>query len=306
MSSNEFIPNSFQVPNAYIDRFMALLEPEEFCVLIYAARRIFGFQKRSDRISVSQFSAGLVSRKTGARLDDGTGLNRTTVMRALDNLVRFRLMEKLEENDPKTNAGALYALQLDSDAVDWDALVARKAAKFAASAARAGRARSGKAPKTTTQDPTPQAESTEPAGVVYPIDRGLSDRPGVVYPIDRGRSMGQTGGGLSHRHTISSLNPGGNSGENTTPQPETMEPARVWGEICGQLAGQLSRADLKTWIEPARPVRWDGFTLQVQVGNSFAVSWLTARVKPAADRMLPALVGLPAANIAFIVGGAHG
>lgn len=294
----EFIPNSFQVPNEYIDRYISLLEPGEFAVLIYAARRIFGFQKRADRISVSQFAGGLVSSKTGARLDDGTGLNRTTVMRALDNLVRFRLMDRLEENDPRTNAGALYSLQLDSDLVDYDGLVARKAAKFAGASTRTRNARAGKTPKTT-----PQAPQGDP---VYPIDRGISDRPGVVYPIDRGQSMGQTGAGLSDRHTISSLKPDLNPGEKETPQAEKLNPVQVWDSVCSQLIETMGRADFTTWIQPATPGRWNGSTLQVQVANSFAVNWLTARVKPTIDRMLPAVVGLPAADVAFVVKGNHG
>ena len=48
-----FVPNSFQTPNDYVDEIMPYLTGEEFKVLIYAVRRILGFQKRQDRTSLS-------------------------------------------------------------------------------------------------------------------------------------------------------------------------------------------------------------------------------------------------------------
>ncbi len=74
--ASEFIPNSFQTPNVYIDRFMHLLTAEEWKVLSYAVRRIFGFQKRSDRISLSQFMHGTRSTLNDVQLDYGTGLTK--------------------------------------------------------------------------------------------------------------------------------------------------------------------------------------------------------------------------------------
>ena len=71
---SEFIPNSFQVPNIYIDLFLAYLTPEEFKVLMYTIRRILGFENkrgsRQDRISLSQFSGGIVA-ADGRALDEG-------------------------------------------------------------------------------------------------------------------------------------------------------------------------------------------------------------------------------------------
>ena len=120
-----FIPNSFQTPNAYIDRVMHLLTPEEFKVLIYAVRRILGFQKRRDRISLSQFVSGVSS--GGSQKDHGTGLNRETVIRCLESLVAFGLLTRKDE--PRHPDGTLYILQLDSDAVDLAGLQKRQQEK---------------------------------------------------------------------------------------------------------------------------------------------------------------------------------
>ena len=48
---SRILPNSFQMPNYYCDELLHLLNGPEIKVLVYAARRIFGFQKTSDRIS---------------------------------------------------------------------------------------------------------------------------------------------------------------------------------------------------------------------------------------------------------------
>ena len=69
---SNFIPNSFQTPNAYVDQFMHLLSGPEYKVLCYLVRRIFGFQKRQDRVSMRQITSGIRNRE-GDFLDHGTG-----------------------------------------------------------------------------------------------------------------------------------------------------------------------------------------------------------------------------------------
>src|SRR5690349_17082408 len=105
-----FVPNSFQTPNAFVDHVMPFLSGEEYKVLIYATRRILGFQKRQDRISLSQFTNGTVNKK-GESLDYGTGLSLETVKKCLKSLVDFGLMVRVAENDTRTNEGTLWSLQ---------------------------------------------------------------------------------------------------------------------------------------------------------------------------------------------------
>jgi phage replication O-like protein O len=75
-------PNTTQIPNKVFDSLMPHLSGGELKVLIYICRRTFGFRKDSDRISLSQISKGITT-KAGRVLDQGTGLSKRQVQRAL-------------------------------------------------------------------------------------------------------------------------------------------------------------------------------------------------------------------------------
>src|SRR5262249_32283622 len=80
--SRALIPNSTQIPDVILDHWMAELSGAEFKVLLYIARRTYGFGKASDSISLTQIAQG-ITRRDGAILDRGTGISRPTVVRAL-------------------------------------------------------------------------------------------------------------------------------------------------------------------------------------------------------------------------------
>ena len=73
-----------EVPNVFIDRFMASCKGSEVKVMLYLLRRTRGFQKSSDRVGVRQIYRGLQG-KGGAVLDLGTGLSMGTVQRGPEN-----------------------------------------------------------------------------------------------------------------------------------------------------------------------------------------------------------------------------
>ena len=73
---SKIVPNSFQTPNLYVDRLMPLLTDIELRVLVYMTRRILGFNRREDQISLSQFTDGLISTKNGEQLDYGAGVSK--------------------------------------------------------------------------------------------------------------------------------------------------------------------------------------------------------------------------------------
>lgn len=137
---SEFIPNSFQTPNIYVDSYLHLLSGEEWKVLTYAIRRILGFNKRSDRISLSQFSEGIVNRQ-GVRLDYGCGLNVDTIRTITANLCEYGFLIRLQENDPHLNTGPEYGLQLDDTKINLSAILQRKTMKEKANQVRTKRAR---------------------------------------------------------------------------------------------------------------------------------------------------------------------
>src|SRR5262245_32536913 len=65
---------------------MAALSGAEFKVLLYIARRTYGFGKDSDNISLNQLARG-IRRRDGTSLDRGTGLSRSGVKSACSTLI---------------------------------------------------------------------------------------------------------------------------------------------------------------------------------------------------------------------------
>lgn len=155
---SSFVPSSFQTPNAYVDYVMPYLTGEEYKVLLYATRRILGFQKRQDRISLSQFTDGTINKK-GKVLDRGTGLSVETVKKSLASLVAFGLMVRVEGNDPRTNEGTLWSLQWNGRKVAWKALEEREEKRSEAARAKMTKARSMR------QTPPNGIEGAPPNGI---------------------------------------------------------------------------------------------------------------------------------------------
>jgi len=180
---SDFIPNSTQMPNLYLDRLLALLSGDEWKVVSYMARRLFGFHKRQDRISLSQIARGIKNRKTGERLDAGTGLNPNTIMKILVELVTFGIVLETAPAVKAKNLATEWALQLDSERVDWAGLEARNQTKKTANRKRTKAAR-----KTQVQPGAELPILSDRAGSKNdPIlsDRGgdLSCPTGEAYPV---------------------------------------------------------------------------------------------------------------------------
>jgi hypothetical protein len=101
-----------------MDWYMADLTGAELKVALYIARRTFGFKKDSDSISISQIANGIV-KKSGERLDRGTGLGRSTVIEALKSLIEAHGLviarrQKTEAGDDDVN---VYELNLEDEVV---------------------------------------------------------------------------------------------------------------------------------------------------------------------------------------------
>ena len=57
--SRALIPNSTQIPDVILDHWMAELSGAELKVLLYIARRTYGFGRDSDHISLNQIACGI-------------------------------------------------------------------------------------------------------------------------------------------------------------------------------------------------------------------------------------------------------
>ena len=96
-------PNTTPVPDIYFDTLFPELGKGSLKVLLYLVRRIFGFKKEGDTVSLSQICAG-IRRRDGTTLDRGTGLTRqvvTTAVRELEELGVIAATRRLsEKGDP--------------------------------------------------------------------------------------------------------------------------------------------------------------------------------------------------------------
>jgi hypothetical protein len=88
------IPNSTQIPDIILDHWMADLSGAELKVLLYVARRTYGFGKESDNISLNQMAEG-IKRRDGSSLDHGTGLSRSGVKSACNGLIQRGLLVRV-------------------------------------------------------------------------------------------------------------------------------------------------------------------------------------------------------------------
>lgn len=91
--SGFYNPRSTAVPDNFFDEVLPELSGAEVKVLLYIFRRTFGFKRDSDNISLSQMVAG-ITRRDGRILDRGTGLGKTSVARALKQLVKKGYVKK--------------------------------------------------------------------------------------------------------------------------------------------------------------------------------------------------------------------
>lgn len=124
-NTNSNIPNSYQSPNWLVDDLMCWLEPNEWVGLSFMVRHILGWRdkidKRRNRISLSQFEDGF------GDVFGGCGLSRPQITRALNALVRFRVIVKVGE---ATKDGQEWWLP-EAPNIDWEGLRARREAKTA-------------------------------------------------------------------------------------------------------------------------------------------------------------------------------
>ena len=109
-------PNTTQIPNDVFDSLMPSLSGGELKVLLYICRRTFGFQKDSDRISLSQIAHGITT-KTGRVLDHGTGLCKRHVINALKTLEKKNIIIITREVD-ETGFNAINTYRLNMASAD--------------------------------------------------------------------------------------------------------------------------------------------------------------------------------------------
>lgn len=186
------IPNSWQTPNDFMDKYNPFLTSEEWRVLSYACRHILGWQDKIDsrmrRMSLSMFENGFLQYP-------GCGLSRPAIIKALNGLAQFHLLIKVGE---ATQSGQMWKIPLIEEEIDLDGLKSRQQENRKKAVSRTNQAR--------------QASGG-----------GKSDLP-LVSPIDHERSVPLTGGGKSHLRNQSQV-------QSQPSKPNTAAPIVAGGGV---------------------------------------------------------------------------
>ena len=125
------VPNSFQMPNAFIDEYEHLLTSDEFKVLAFVTRRILGFYNsrgiRRNRISLSQICGEIKAKNKNGEIvtvSHGVGLGRPTVIKCLKSLADYKFVMKI--GDPTEN-GQEFELNVGNiEPIDLSAMLEAK------------------------------------------------------------------------------------------------------------------------------------------------------------------------------------
>ncbi len=107
-------PQYTQVPDDFFDWLAPLLNEGELRVLLYLLRRTFGFKRAADAVSLEQLCGGIV-RTDGTRLDFGTGLSRTSVLRAVRGLKTKQIIEAQPQSDARGTLPTVYRVRMAPD-----------------------------------------------------------------------------------------------------------------------------------------------------------------------------------------------
>jgi hypothetical protein len=164
------IPNTFMFPNILVDRLMPYLSAEEWKVLSFAVRQIYGWRKEriagQASISLSVFMNGAV---IGEWRNYGVGLSKPTLTKALQTLIEFGIIRVV---DDKNSEGTIYALADSEHEIHWSKVHKRFDEQLAKGRQRTDKARSAR---------RKQVVYETNGGFVGQTDSGLSDKPIVVY-----------------------------------------------------------------------------------------------------------------------------
>lgn len=229
--------NSFQTPNPFVDSAMAYLTPEEYKCLSFACRHILGWQdkinKRRGVISLTMFERGFISAKGTAF--GGTGLTRPTIVKAVDELVKYSFLFRIGE--PSAD-GQEYELGEEPDFVG---LELRHAAKADGRKQQTATARASKAHK--------------PAGGLSDIPAsGKADKPVLVNGTNQQQLTAQTSAGKADKLNQSHSSNPTKTNERNTDSFDANSNAKQWSDAMSQLELQLDAATFKAWLEGAQYV----------------------------------------------------
>mgnify|MGYP003427301314 FL=1 len=94
--------NYTQLPNVILDEYLPLMGIAELKVVMFVARKTFGWQKEDDKISLSQ-------------MEDATGLSRQGVIDGVNSAIERGVLSRFQ-----VGQGFLYRLNIDENITSQD------------------------------------------------------------------------------------------------------------------------------------------------------------------------------------------
>lgn len=173
--TNSFIPNSYSTPNDFVDQLMHLLQPNEWVVLSFICRHIFGWQNkiasRTAAISLNMLEKGF---EMNGHAYHGCGLSRPTISAVLGVLLKYRIIEKVGEASER---GQEYRIPESDASLDYAGLKLRVDEKLTANQKRTTKAREVKRQSSEVVSPTEGVNPTNRGGLIGLTGGGKSDLP---------------------------------------------------------------------------------------------------------------------------------
>jgi hypothetical protein len=118
-------PTTTPVPDEFFDVLAPRLTEAELRVSLYIIRRTFGFKKNADAISLRQMVDGIRT-KDGRVLDQGTGLSKPAVIRAVRSLVQRKVITAIpRRTSDKGFEATTYSLNILQPAVEAHPLLTK-------------------------------------------------------------------------------------------------------------------------------------------------------------------------------------
>ncbi len=180
--SSQFIPNSFQMPNAYIDLAMQYLTGDEFKVLVFTVRHIMGWR---ERVSSRKAHISLATYENGYNDMGGTGLSRGALLSILKTLETYKFIKRANETSKNSSRGQLWELLFEPDVEGLQARHAERQARDTMRTTEATKRRLEKRTQTAgnvtgTSDVTSNVARTS-TGTSDVTSTGTSDVPNQTH-----------------------------------------------------------------------------------------------------------------------------
>ena len=126
--------NFTAIPNLFFDELLSEIKSvAELKVLLYIFRHTYGWQKRFDCISLSQFVSGVITRE-GVKVDNGIGIDKKSVLRGIDGCLERGTILKWSDGFRgreqvwyfiNTEENRKYLLQLETGATTIEEIIYR-------------------------------------------------------------------------------------------------------------------------------------------------------------------------------------